>query len=56
MVNTKFGELPKEAVVGVYMKVHKTEDGDVVVSVPKALFTLKHSTDGPGMYCNEQKA
>ncbi|XP_034349552.1 cyclic nucleotide-binding domain-containing protein 2 [Arvicanthis niloticus] len=30
MVNTKFGELPKEAIVGVYMKVHKTEDGDVV--------------------------
>ncbi|GAB1285861.1 Cyclic nucleotide-binding domain-containing protein 2 [Apodemus speciosus] len=30
MVNTKFGELPKEAIVGVYMKVHKVEDGDVV--------------------------
>ncbi|XP_052040060.1 cyclic nucleotide-binding domain-containing protein 2 isoform X2 [Apodemus sylvaticus] len=30
MVNTKFGELPKEAIVGVYMKVHKIEDGDVV--------------------------
>ncbi|XP_028631096.1 cyclic nucleotide-binding domain-containing protein 2 isoform X2 [Grammomys surdaster] len=30
MVNTKFGELPKEAIVGVFMKVHKTEDGDVV--------------------------
>ncbi|XP_031228344.1 cyclic nucleotide-binding domain-containing protein 2 isoform X2 [Mastomys coucha] len=30
MINTKFGELPKEAMVGVYMKVHKMEDGEVV--------------------------
>uniref|UniRef100_A0ABK0LMS8 Cyclic nucleotide binding domain containing 2 n=1 Tax=Rattus norvegicus TaxID=10116 RepID=A0ABK0LMS8_RAT len=30
MVHTKYGELPKEAIVGVYMKVHLTEEGDVV--------------------------
>ncbi|XP_021049048.1 cyclic nucleotide-binding domain-containing protein 2 isoform X1 [Mus pahari] len=30
MINTKFGELPKEAVVGVYMKIHKIEEGDIV--------------------------
>ncbi|XP_069863279.1 cyclic nucleotide-binding domain-containing protein 2 isoform X3 [Dipodomys merriami] len=30
MVNTKFGELPKEAVVGVYMKVHTVEEGETV--------------------------
>ncbi|XP_036018460.1 cyclic nucleotide-binding domain-containing protein 2 isoform X3 [Mus musculus] len=30
MVNTKFGELPKEAIVGVYMKIHKTEEGEIV--------------------------
>lgn len=33
MVNTKFGELPREAVVGVYMKVHSLHKEDVVVSV-----------------------
>nr|AAS66218.1 LRRGT00127 [Rattus norvegicus] len=32
MVHTKYGELPKEAIVGVYMKVHLTEEGDVVAS------------------------
>ncbi|XP_051000905.1 cyclic nucleotide-binding domain-containing protein 2 [Acomys russatus] len=30
MVNTKFGELPKEAVAGVYMKVHTVQEGDIV--------------------------
>ena len=40
MVNTKFGELPKEAIVGVYMKIHKTEEGEIVVSVPRASFSL----------------
>lgn len=55
MVNTKFGELPKEAIVGVYMKVHKIEDGDVVVSVPRAFFSLMDGTDGLGLYCSEQK-
>ncbi|XP_073930769.1 cyclic nucleotide-binding domain-containing protein 2 isoform X4 [Castor canadensis] len=30
MVNTKFGELPKEAVVGVYMKIHTVEQGELV--------------------------
>ncbi|KAL1785764.1 cyclic nucleotide-binding domain-containing protein 2 [Sigmodon hispidus] len=30
MVNTKFGELPKEAIVGVYMKVHTLKESDIV--------------------------
>nr|XP_021512362.1 cyclic nucleotide-binding domain-containing protein 2-like [Meriones unguiculatus] len=30
MVNTKFGELPKDAVVGVYMKVHSVQEEDIV--------------------------
>ncbi|OBS58457.1 hypothetical protein A6R68_10422 [Neotoma lepida] len=30
MVNTKYGELPKEAVAGVYMKVHTLKEGDIV--------------------------
>ncbi|XP_051044120.1 cyclic nucleotide-binding domain-containing protein 2 [Phodopus roborovskii] len=30
MINTKFGELPKEAIVGVYMKVHSLKEGDIV--------------------------
>lgn len=46
MINTKFGELPKEAIVGVYMKVHKIEDGEVVVSGTRGFFSLTHSTDG----------
>lgn len=33
MVKTKYGELPKEAMVGVYMKVHSLKEGDIVVSV-----------------------
>jgi hypothetical protein len=40
MVNTKFGELPKEAVVGVYMKIHTVEQGELVVSVQRALFMI----------------
>ncbi|XP_036040727.1 cyclic nucleotide-binding domain-containing protein 2 isoform X2 [Onychomys torridus] len=30
MVKTKFGELPKEAAVGIYMKVHTLKEGDIV--------------------------
>ncbi|XP_077907835.1 cyclic nucleotide-binding domain-containing protein 2 isoform X6 [Ictidomys tridecemlineatus] len=30
MVNTQFGELPKEAVVGAYMKIHTVEEGEIV--------------------------
>ncbi|XP_003497127.1 cyclic nucleotide-binding domain-containing protein 2 [Cricetulus griseus] len=30
MVKTKYGELPKEAMVGVYMKVHSLKEGDIV--------------------------
>ncbi|CAO2578055.1 Cyclic nucleotide-binding domain-containing protein 2 [Lemmus lemmus] len=30
MANTKFGELPKKAIVGVYMKVHTLKEGDIV--------------------------
>ncbi|XP_008072530.1 cyclic nucleotide-binding domain-containing protein 2 [Carlito syrichta] len=30
MINTKFGELPKEAAVGAYMKVHTVEQGEIV--------------------------
>uniref|UniRef100_A0A8C6QR88 Cyclic nucleotide-binding domain-containing protein 2 n=1 Tax=Nannospalax galili TaxID=1026970 RepID=A0A8C6QR88_NANGA len=32
MGNTMFGELPKDAIVGVYMKIHTVEEGDVVGS------------------------
>lgn len=39
MANTKFGELPRDAIVGVYMKVHTLKEGDMVVSVLGALFT-----------------
>ncbi|XP_040588761.1 cyclic nucleotide-binding domain-containing protein 2 isoform X4 [Mesocricetus auratus] len=45
MVNTKFGELPKEAVVGVYMKVHSLKEGDVVgihqAFVPESMRDLR---------------
>ncbi|KAL6046818.1 hypothetical protein STEG23_005091, partial [Scotinomys teguina] len=30
MVNTEFGELPEEAIVGTYMKVHTLKEGDIV--------------------------
>nr|XP_048287570.1 cyclic nucleotide-binding domain-containing protein 2 isoform X3 [Myodes glareolus] len=30
MANTKFGELPRDAIVGVYMKVHTLKEGDMV--------------------------
>nr|XP_012610678.1 cyclic nucleotide-binding domain-containing protein 2 isoform X3 [Microcebus murinus] len=30
MINTKFGELPKEAAVGAYMKIHNVEQGEIV--------------------------
>ncbi|KAH0515666.1 Cyclic nucleotide-binding domain-containing protein 2 [Microtus ochrogaster] len=38
MANTKFGELPRDAIVGVYMKVHTLKEGDIVVSVRGASF------------------
>ncbi|XP_045384624.1 cyclic nucleotide-binding domain-containing protein 2 isoform X2 [Lemur catta] len=30
MISTKFGELPKEAVVGAYMKIHTVEQGEII--------------------------
>ncbi|XP_066092738.1 cyclic nucleotide-binding domain-containing protein 2 isoform X1 [Saccopteryx bilineata] len=30
MINTKYGVLPKEALVGAYMKIHTMEEGDVI--------------------------
>ncbi|XP_004586093.2 cyclic nucleotide-binding domain-containing protein 2 isoform X2 [Ochotona princeps] len=30
MINTKFGELPKEAAVGAYIRVHTVEQGEIV--------------------------
>ncbi|XP_062058333.1 cyclic nucleotide-binding domain-containing protein 2 [Lepus europaeus] len=30
MINTKFGELPKEAAVGAYMRIHTVEQGEIV--------------------------
>ncbi|XP_012493123.1 PREDICTED: cyclic nucleotide-binding domain-containing protein 2 isoform X1 [Propithecus coquereli] len=30
MIDTKFGELPKEAAVGAYMKIHTVEQGEIV--------------------------
>lgn len=41
MANTKFGELPRDAIVGVYMKVHTLKEGDMVVSVLGALCTAQ---------------
>ena len=39
MIETKYGDLPKEAAVGAYMKVHTVEQGEILVSVQRALFT-----------------
>lgn len=39
MINTKFGELPKEAAVGAYIRVHTVEQGEIVVCMPRALLT-----------------
>ncbi|XP_015452789.1 cyclic nucleotide-binding domain-containing protein 2 isoform X1 [Pteropus alecto] len=30
MINTKHGELPKEAAVGAYMKIHTVEEGEII--------------------------
>ncbi|XP_072800247.1 cyclic nucleotide-binding domain-containing protein 2 isoform X5 [Vicugna pacos] len=30
MINTKYGDLPKEAAVGAYMKIHTVEQGDIL--------------------------
>ncbi|XP_004430626.1 PREDICTED: cyclic nucleotide-binding domain-containing protein 2 [Ceratotherium simum simum] len=30
MINTKYGDLPKEAAVGAYMKIHTVEQGEIV--------------------------
>uniref|UniRef100_A0A8D0YXB5 Cyclic nucleotide-binding domain-containing protein 2 n=1 Tax=Sus scrofa TaxID=9823 RepID=A0A8D0YXB5_PIG len=32
MIETKYGDLPKEAAVGAYMKVHTVEQGEILVS------------------------
>ena len=44
MINTKLGELPKEAAVGAYVKVHTVEQGEILVSVQRALFTMEYVT------------
>lgn len=41
MLKTKFGELPTEAAVGAYMKIHRVEQGEIVVSVQRALFMIQ---------------
>lgn len=38
MINTKYGDLPEEAAVGAYIKIHTVEEGETVVSVQRALF------------------
>nr|XP_054398208.1 cyclic nucleotide-binding domain-containing protein 2 isoform X2 [Pongo abelii] len=35
MINTKLGELPKEAAVGAYVKVHTVEQGEILVFLPE---------------------
>lgn len=40
MFNTKHGDLPKEAIVGAYMNIHTVEEGEVIVSVHRILFTI----------------
>ena len=41
MIQTKYGDLPKEAAVGAYMKIHTVEQGEVLVSVQRTLFTIQ---------------
>ncbi|XP_046288900.1 cyclic nucleotide-binding domain-containing protein 2 isoform X2 [Marmota monax] len=41
MVNTQFGELPKEAVVGAYVKIHTVEEGEIV-GFHQAFFPESH--------------
>lgn len=36
MLNTKHGDLPKEASVVAYIKIHTVEEGEVIVSVQRA--------------------
>lgn len=40
MIHTKHGELPKEAAVGAYMKIHTVEEGEIIVSVHRASCTI----------------
>lgn len=50
MINTEYGELPEEAAVGAYIKIHTVEEGETVVSVQRALFVwagvLSNSSKG----------
>ncbi|TKC39331.1 hypothetical protein EI555_002431 [Monodon monoceros] len=41
MIDTKYGDLPKEAAVGAYVKIHTVEQGEILVSVQRALFTIE---------------
>lgn len=44
MINTKYGDLPVEAAVGAYVKIHTVEEGEVIVSVQRASFTIQRVT------------
>ena len=48
MIDTKYGDLPKEAAVGAYMKIHTVEQGEILVSVQRALFTIEYVTRRAG--------
>lgn len=41
MIQTKYGDLPKEAAVGAYMKIQTVEQGEILVGVQRALFTIQ---------------
>lgn len=57
MFNTKYGDLPSEAAVGAYMKIHTVEQGEIVVSVRRTLFTVQWISHmvGLGVLSNESK-
>lgn len=40
MISTKYGDLPEEAAVGAYIKIHTVEEGEAVVSVQRTLFMI----------------
>lgn len=40
MVKTKYGDIPKAASVGGYVKLHTVQEGEIIVSVQKTLFTI----------------
>lgn len=40
MIQTKYGDIPKVASVGAYVKLHTVEEGEIIVSVQKALFMI----------------